>query len=387
MPDWGNTDLDIAYIEVDEAVATDAGNPGQDSPDNGVKDLQRTDLQSTDIQSTDIQSITDTDTNQDAPRELPDTTTQQDDSDNETQDSLPYTDTQDIAPDLSDQGDSTDGLSLDTVETGCVPDCESKDCGYDGCGGSCGSCPSHYHCKENACVYNPWCGDGNCDSDLFEHCGNCPLDCGCGGNDVCYLTKCCTPLDCVKEGYACGQWNDACGGQMDCGTCSDFPNSFCNDLGECDCADQCWFLECGPGGCGESCGECPDHYSCQGGYCVFQPWCGDGICSQTSGEDCAACPSDCVCPQDAVCYEGACCTPKGCDSSGVECGDWDDGCGSTISCGKCLDYANSFCDDMGYCDCAPDCKGKECGDDGCASTCGACGPGLTCFEYQCIQAG
>ncbi len=64
------------------------------------------------------------------------------------------------------------------------------------------------------------------------------------------------------------------------------------------------------------------------------------------------------------------CTPQ-CD--GKECGS--DGCGST--CGTCDDDATCSVD--GVCEvCEPDCDGKECGSDGCGSTCGTCDDGATC---------
>ena len=38
-------------------------------------------------------------------------------------------------------------------ECKCVPDCEAKDCGDDGCGGNCGSCSEAMACLDNECVY------------------------------------------------------------------------------------------------------------------------------------------------------------------------------------------------------------------------------------------
>jgi uncharacterized delta-60 repeat protein len=37
-------------------------------------------------------------------------------------------------------------------EERCIPDCEGKECGDDGCGGSCGTCSSGYTCKNSVCV-------------------------------------------------------------------------------------------------------------------------------------------------------------------------------------------------------------------------------------------
>jgi hypothetical protein len=38
------------------------------------------------------------------------------------------------------------------LEGGCVPDCEGKECGDDGCGGSCGACETGYYCDNGICV-------------------------------------------------------------------------------------------------------------------------------------------------------------------------------------------------------------------------------------------
>ena len=67
----------------------------------------------------------------------------------------------------------------------------------------------------------------------------------------------------------------------------------------------------------------------------------------------------------------------GCE--GKDCGD--DGCGA--SCGAC--DAGSTCD-AGLCvpDCVPGCEGKDCGDDGCGASCGACDAGSTCDAGLCV---
>jgi len=59
--------------------------------------------------------------------------------------------------------------------------------------------------------------------------------------------------------------------------------------------------------------------------------------------------------------------------AGKECGD--DGCGG--SCGLCTTWPNSFCD-SGTCNCLEECEGKECGDDGCGQNCGTCSVGQGC---------
>jgi hypothetical protein len=72
----------------------------------------------------------------------------------------------------------------------CVPlcqrKCEGKECGPDGCGGTCGQCPPDFACSEQGlCVKPPCipdCKNKECGSDL------------CGGScGVCQPPKICSP--------------------------------------------------------------------------------------------------------------------------------------------------------------------------------------------------
>ncbi len=100
----------------------------------------------------------------------------------------------------------------------CTPECEGKECGPDGCDGSCGTCEV-----------------GTCN----ETTGQCE----------------CTP-DCT--GKECG--DDGCGGS--CGTCDDPAKPVCNEQGICEaCTPDCTGKECGDGGCPDqpnACGTCAD---------------------------------------------------------------------------------------------------------------------------------
>ncbi len=88
--------------------------------------------------------------------------------------------------DLSPEDALPDTLpDVEPEEVVCEPDCAGKDCGDDGCGGSCGECEEHYECQDGGCLYQPWCGDGSCDTDLGESCATCPADCLCGANALC----------------------------------------------------------------------------------------------------------------------------------------------------------------------------------------------------------
>ncbi len=72
-------------------------------------------------------------------------------------------------------------------EEECIPDCENKQCGDDGCGYVCGYCPVTMFCNDKAqCVYGQgFCGDidyiGKCDGNVVKWCQNGILqefDCG-----------------------------------------------------------------------------------------------------------------------------------------------------------------------------------------------------------------
>ncbi|MBN2495096.1 MAG: hypothetical protein JXR96_10930 [Deltaproteobacteria bacterium] len=71
---------------------------------------------------------------------------------------------------------------------GCVPDCSFRDCGSDGCGGSCGTCGANETCSSGQCI--PTCAP-NCSG---RECGpdpNCNLSCGdCPGGEHCEAGVC-----------------------------------------------------------------------------------------------------------------------------------------------------------------------------------------------------
>ena len=93
--------------------------------------------------------------------------------------------------------------------THCTPACAGLVCGDDGCGGSCGTCPSPETCTAaGACECAPACDAVECGSD------------GCGGS---------------------------------CGACTS--GSICTE-GQCVCAPSCGTAVCGDDGCGGSCGPC-----------------------------------------------------------------------------------------------------------------------------------
>ena len=175
----------------------------------------------------------------------------------------------------------------------CIPDCAGLDCGSDGCDGSCGECDDQQECTsdvcfEGQCLYSPkpfYCIIlAVCVPSGTEAPGNPCRKCqplasqtdwtlqpdgtACGLDHACTAGDClCLPDDCKALGKDCGAWADGCGGEVFCGACEAFPNSFCNNAGACDCTTECEGLNCGADGCGGICGECPAGQGCLAGEC------------------------------------------------------------------------------------------------------------------------
>ena len=297
----------------------------------------------------------------------------------------------------------------------CIPDCAGKECGSDGCDGSCGVCGLNEQCTPGGKCLGPDClpGETLCDGDVLLVCGMggkwhpepCPPGTTCEDGQC---TTVCTPSCAGKD---CGP--DGCGDS--CGTCP--TGASCNQGGICvptcvpECPDN---VECGSDGCGGICGVCDSDEACVDGICQQsltcvelqqcywqcswseecnqQCWadasidaqfqwmaimqCISAVCGQPPGEQCW---------QSAIGQGGECqdewntcqeCTPE---CEGLQCGS--DGCGGI--CGTCP--AGFECDVHGYCLCAPQCDGKACGPDGCGGQCGFCGAGDVCnYLGQCV---
>lgn len=230
------------------------------------------------------------------------------------------------------------------VESGeCVPACDAKDCGDDGCEGSCGECEEGFACDpDGLCaeeICEPDCTDKNCGSDGCEgSCGDCAEGELCSEDGLCGEPV----LSC--EGL-CGDGTDTCYCDDVCfanGDCCDDVCDFCGDLEGCNvCEPDCEAegKECGDDGCEGTCGVC-EAGECTDGACVVTAECGNGT---VEGDE--------VCEAD---------------------GD----CGDTEICIDCACVAG----------CTPSCEGKECGDDGCEGLCGECGEDLVCGEAGLCEA-
>ncbi len=200
----------------------------------------------------------------------------------------------------------------------CLSDCMGKECGDNGCGGVCGSCPPGKGCKDDLCACP------------FEECGGfC-----CAEDAVCSNASCCTPS---CEGRECGP--DGCSGL--CGACSDLQQClggtcsclFDNCAGTCCAAEEicfddkcchpyCGDAECGGDGCGGSCGECSDLQVCVGDECC-EPDCTDKQCGESDG--CVGfCGNLAGCDDGNVCTLDLCEPELGCVYQAQE-GECDDG--------------------------------------------------------------
>ncbi|HEY8430844.1 MAG TPA: hypothetical protein VIL20_20835 [Sandaracinaceae bacterium] len=275
-----------------------------------------------------------------------------------------------------------DGSSAAPPACGCTPSCDGRSCGDDGCGGSCGSCPSDRSCSASGtCVCaggRTDCGGACVDTSSDEaHCGGCGN--ACASAEQCVSGTCvavCTPS---CDGRSCG--DDGCGGS--CGSCP--AGRTCDASGQCvcpagrtECGGACVDTSRDPSHCGGCGAACPSGQACTGGACACVPTCGGREC----GDD--GCGGSCgTCGDGRVCAGGACECAESLTRCGGECVDVrvDErhcgGCGVACAAGEtCVAGAcTASPPDAG---CAPACEGRACGDDTCGGSCGACEADRVC---------
>lgn len=166
-----------------------------------------------------------------------------------------------------------------TGGAGCVPSCQMKICGPDGCGGTCGSCAATETCNAaGRCVCVPESDAAFCQR-LGKSCG------GASGTDNCGVSR--AVADC-----------GACTAPQTCGGAG--------TPGACGCAPQCQGRVCGADGCGGTCGTCIANASCltdQSG-CV----CNGGYLPDPTGNTCLQAgvpsPSLSAYPRNGYCIGG-----------------------------------------------------------------------------------
>jgi hypothetical protein len=170
----------------------------------------------------------------------------------------------------------SDGVCVCSHDYACIY--WERECGDDGCGGTCGTCSTFPHSNMGcgaipmATQYLGKCYISSCTGNY----GNCD-------NSITNPNGCETPLGTNTNCASCG---NTCENGASC------YNYAC-------CTPSCSGKECGSDGCGGSCGSCnPATQICDGsGSCVAKSGtysCGDGIITQSINEQCD-CGSDGIC--------------------------------------------------------------------------------------------
>lgn len=236
---------------------------------------------------------------------------------------------------LLDGGLKDVGRPGDDGGTVCTPACDApKNCGDDGCGGSCGSCQSTEQCS----------AAGVCEPKTV-----CTPDCtgkACGDDDGCNTGKC--TGTCATAGEVCDSTDYTC---KPCTPTCD-PAAVCGDMDSCNsakCTGTCAIQ-------GQTCNATT--FVCEG---VVQNDCTGKNCGEVGTDGTTKCNGPCadanfICDGDPNWY----CKDNTCtiDCANKACGD-QDGCG-----GQCIGTcatAGNICDAATY-TCIPDpCTGATCG--------------------------
>lgn len=152
----------------------------------------------------------------------------------------------------------------------CVPDCTGRQCGQDGCGGTCGTCEGAARfCVDGQCVMGdpPMCDGKMCGADgMGGSCGSCPDGWECTGG-------LCSPVgggcgDLGTEGRCVNGWAVTCvRGKSQHDDCPYKACRFSSGSGHVSCQtplclSDCFGKTCGDDGCGASCGKCSSEENC-----------------------------------------------------------------------------------------------------------------------------
>jgi formylglycine-generating enzyme required for sulfatase activity/predicted small lipoprotein YifL len=278
----------------------------------------------------------------------------------------------------------------------CVPNCLGKECGNDGCGGDCGTCPV------GACDGLVWtpaatCSvDGGCVSDPVQDCSDgapCTTDtcdpiAGCAhgiANDgtVCVPGACdgltwVWPKSCL-DGACVGDGESSCDDEVGCTTDTCDPAAGCaSDLLPSTCLIDGACL--GSGASSGKCLECVPLANTDSWTYVAAKACDDGNAC-TSGDQCTAGGADDTGCAGAVysCDDKLACTSDACDGLG--------GCTNVLLPGMCL--IDGACHADGRADPSDSCRVCVTATDATAwapiPDWTSCGEGLNCRSGQCVE--
>jgi len=229
------------------------------------------------------------------------------------------------------------------IET-CIPDCDGKQCGPDGCGGVCGMCAEGFLCEDFVCKPDA--------APAPETCGEIQLCIDQCGDDESCASSCfeAAPPEAQQLFFELMQCYQEAQESCDCDEDDDACRFLCA-LDHCgDLVDECHEWE----------GDCDDIWTCIQG-CDSDPCMKS--CVTTIGDSEAKIEfMELVHCIEETCAEGY----QGCHQEAVE--------------GECAPLLE-VCTGGG---CEPDCDGKECGDDSCSGSCGECDDNEACDEGQCV---
>ncbi|MFH1532103.1 MAG: hypothetical protein ABIK09_15365 [Pseudomonadota bacterium] len=309
----------------------------------------------------------------------------------------------------------------------CAPKCDGKDCGDDGCGGSCGVCASGYTCVEQLCeadcdgwCYNRECGpaalqgecdcgscedDSSCTTDLCLPDGSCkwvPLYGDCDDGDGCTTDDHCAAKTCIGTPVLCDDEDPCTADSCDSATgLCEFDAAGAQGL-DCDDGIPCTHEEvCDDGTCVGTPKACDDSNPCTLDTCDEAT----GVCLHTDADDLSGCDDGNPCTGLDQCSGGECAgvllepgveVPEACGCL------TDDDCLALEDGDLC--NGSLYCDldgDSGICDLAPesvpDCDdGIGCSDDLCDPEVGClhlpvdeiCGDDIDCTDDFChLSAG
>lgn len=280
-------------------------------------------------------------------------------------------------------------------ELACVPNCEGKQCGANGCGGSCGTCSEGAVCSKDSCLTY----DTESDSEVYLTLMNDARD----RFNVPHLTWSDTLSSYAQD------WAESCIWGSSRGSFGENLAASTSHVKDTSSLVQLWLNE-------------EKNWNCDSNTCSSGTFCGDwtqilwegttevGCFKQFCYGDQGLAPSPTwdywtflVCSfnppgnilgqkpfNSAKCQEGVqCATEESCSDLGYHCGEFVDLCGETIDCGDCS--TSTQCSDN-ICQCVPStsCRSerRSCGslDDGCGTLleCGTCSSGQTCKSGYCV---
>lgn len=197
-----------------------------------------------------------------------------------------------------------------TTGVSCPPQCASRRCGPDGCGGTCGTCPDGEICNQGQCL---------CSGNEREICGGaCLAFCATGTVSHPQTCRCCIP-----SGYPSGGAREnCCSGTAVGSTCVGPTNSACSFNEQCDStncvAGRCEACFRGFDYCAtpDSWRECSGNAT-SGFYICLQAVDGNTRCGRRSRNvNCNGCSNDLDCQEELGQNSGAFCvrdTGSGCD--------------------------------------------------------------------------